>query len=121
MLKLGKGVSRAAVRRGLKTRRPTSFTYEGVLKAPEIRAAFAGIRDAGTPRWSLPLLAWLAGHPNTPQEVLRELMESGERGILMSLAVNPRLPAALRRTLLEHRDPEVREYANQVVARARKH
>jgi hypothetical protein len=121
MLKLGKGVSRAAVRRGLKTRRPTTFTYQGVLRAPEIRAAIAGIRDAGTPRWSLPLLAWLAGHPNTPEDVLRELLESEARGVLMSLAVNPRLPAELRRALLRHPDPEVRDYANQSAARVRRH
>jgi hypothetical protein len=120
MLKLGKGVSRAAVRRGLKTKRPSTFTYRGVLKAREIRAAIEGIRDAGTPHWSLPLLAWLAGHPNTPEELLRELAR-GERDVLMSLAVNPRLPQDLRRRLQRHADPEVRAYASQVAALVRKH
>jgi hypothetical protein len=121
MLKLGKGVTRAAVRRGLKERRPTTFSYEGVLGAREIRAALAGIRDAGTPRWSLPLLAWLAGHPNTPAPELRALMRRDERGLLLSLALNPRLPADLRRALLRHPDPEVREFAEQLAERLRRH
>ena len=121
MLKFGKGVGRAAVKQALSGKRPTSFSYTGVLKAREIREAMAGIRDAGTPRWAQPLLAWFASHPKAPEGVLRELLEHGEKGVLLSLALNPNLPADMKRALLRHADPEVRDHANQVFSRSNRH
>jgi len=122
MLKLGKGVGRAAVKRALAgRRRPTTFTYTGVLHAADIREALAGIRDAGSPRWSLPLLTWFASHPSTPVDVLRELMAQGGREILMSLAMNRNLPPELKKALLSHEDDEVREHSNHVFSRQRRH
>jgi hypothetical protein len=122
MLKLGKGVGRAAVRRALAgRRRPTTFVYTGVLRAADIREAVAGIRDAASPRWSLPLLTWFASHPSTPLDVLRDLMAQGGREILMSLAMNKNLPAEMKKALLNHEDEEVRDHANHVFSRQRRH
>ncbi len=122
MLKLGRGVGRAAVKRALAGRkRPTTFAYVGVLRAADIREALAGIRDAGSPKWSLPLQTWFASHPSAPQDVLRDLLAHGGREVLMSLAMNQGLPADMRKALLEHEDAEVREHANHVFSKQRKH
>lgn len=123
MLRIGKGASRASVRRGLKSKRPRTFTYRGVLETRHIRDAVAGIRDAGSPRWAWPLLAWIAGHPNAPEEVLRDLFAGGGRAVLISLALNPNLPADLRQALAQHSDEDVREHAQHVLSssRGRKH
>lgn len=122
MLKLGKGVGRAAVRKALSGRsRPTTFGYRGVLQAREIRETVAGVRDAGTPKWSLPLLAWFASHPSSPEDVLRDLHKHGSREVLLSLAMNRNLPADVRKALLAHEDPEVRDQANHVFSRAKRH
>lgn len=122
MLKLGRGVGRAAVREALAgRRRPSVFIYKGILRARDIRETLAGIRDAGTPRSSLPLLTWLASHPNTPEDVLRDLHARGGREVLMSLALNRNLPSDMRRALLAHEDAEVRDHANHVFSRSRRH
>ena len=121
ILKLGKGVGRAAVRKAAAGKRPATFTYTGVLGAKEIRDAVAGIRDSNSPKWSRPLLAWLASHPNTPEDVLRELFELGDRMVLMNLALSRNLPAELKRALLDHEDPDVREHANHVFSKLRRH
>lgn len=122
MLRLGKGVGRAAVRRGLAaSRRPSTFTYTGILRPRDIREALAGIRDAGSPRWSVPLLTWLASHPNSPEDVLRDLHAHGSREVLMSLALNANLPSDVRKALMNHQDSEVRDHAHHVFSRARKH
>lgn len=118
MLKLGRGIDRKAVRRALGgRRRPVTFGYTGVLRASDIREALAGIRDAGSPRWAQPLLAWFASHPNAPLDVLRELFALGGREVLLSLALNPRLPADMKRTLMQHEDAEVRDHAYHVLTR----
>jgi hypothetical protein len=122
MLKLGKGVGRAQVRRAFASRkRPASFTYTGILRAEDIREAVAGIRDARTPRWAQPLLAWLASHPNAPDDVLRDLHTHGGREVLLSLALNPKLPSELKRALLRHEDLEVRAHANHVFSGTKRH
>jgi hypothetical protein len=121
ILKLGKGVSRAAVRKAVAGKRPATFTYSGILQAKEIRNAIHGIHDAGSPRWALPLLAWLASHPNAPEDVLRELYADGGREVLLSLSLNPKLPADLKKALLHHEDKEVREHANHVFSKMKRH
>ena len=121
MLRLGKGVRRSDVKRAFARGRPRTFTYTGVLTTREIRSVLAGIRDAGSPRWARPLLAWLASHPNTPADALRRLFKGGDRGILLGLTLNPRLPPEVRRALLAHPDSELREHAQHVLTRARKH
>lgn len=120
MLKLGKGIDRAAVRKGM-AQRPATFTYTGVLRRTHIREALAGIRAAGSPRWALPLLAWIASHPNAPRDVLEDLYRHGGRELLMSLAMNPGLPAELKEALLHHEDAAVREHANHVFSRTGRH
>jgi hypothetical protein len=122
MLKLGKGVGRAAVKRALAGRkRPTTFSYTGVLRPADIREALAGIRDAGSPKWSLPLQTWFASHSSSPVDVLRDLLAHGGREVLMSLAMNPNLPADMKKALLTHEDAEIREHANHVFSKTRKH
>jgi len=118
ILKLGKGVTRAAVRRAVGgAGRPATFLYTGVLQAKEIRDAVAGIRDAGSPRWAVPVLAWMSSHPNTPEDVLRDLYAEGAPEILMCMVLNPRLPADIKAALVRHEDPEVSELARHVLSR----
>jgi hypothetical protein len=121
IVKIGRGVGRAAVKKALATRGPSTFMYTGILRAKEIRDAVAAIRDAGSPKRTLPLQAWLAGHPNAPEEVLRDFFAKGSREVLMSLALNPKLPSDLRKALLAHEDDEVRDHANHVFSKTRRH
>jgi hypothetical protein len=121
MLRLGRGFGRRAVRDALRTRRASTVRYEGVLGAEDIREAVAGVRQAGSPSRAVPILTWLATHPNAPLDVLRDLAAQGPREVLMSLCLNPSLPVALRRELLAHRDEEVRRHAKHVMGRTRKH
>jgi hypothetical protein len=112
MLRIGKGILREDVRRALS--RPgaaETVIYDDVLGAGDIRETIAGIRDAGTPRDAVPLLAWLASHPNTPEDVLRELGGERRREVLISLAMNRRLPDEMRGALMAHEDEDVREHA----------
>ena len=112
MLRIGKGIRREAVRRALS--RPgaaETVIYEDVLEAGDIRETVAGIRDAGTPRDAVPLLAWFASHPNTPVDVLRELGGEPRREVLISLAMNRKLPDEMRGALMAHDDEDVREHA----------
>jgi hypothetical protein len=112
MLRIGKGIRREAVRRALK--RPgaaETVIYEDVLDAGDIRETVAGIRDAGTPRDAVPLLAWFASHPNTPEDVLLSLASEPRREVLISLAMNRKLPDQMRAPLMAHDDEDVREHA----------
>jgi hypothetical protein len=52
---------------------------------------------------------------------MRELFEHGRREVLVSLAMNRRLPEDLRRALLEHDDPDVREHAQHALRPGRRH
>lgn len=121
MLKLGKGFDRVAVRKALEKQDLTTVKYKGVLRSEDIREAVAGIRDAGSPDEATPILAWLASHPNTPEDVLRDLQKLGGRTVLLSLCLNENLPADVRKALLSHRDTEVRDHANHVFSRTRRH
>jgi hypothetical protein len=112
MLRIGKGIRREDVRRALA--RPgaaETVIYDDVLDEVDIRETVAGIRDAGTPRDAVPLLAWLASHPNTPEDVLRELGGERRREVLISLAMNRKLPDEMRGALMAHDDEDVREHA----------
>jgi hypothetical protein len=122
MLRIGRGVDRRAVRRALL--RPggaETVVYDDILASRDIRETVAGIRDAGTPSDALPLLAWLASHPNTPEDILRELGRQGTREVLVSLAMNRNLPQDMRRALLDHADEDVREHANHTFSRTKRH
>jgi hypothetical protein len=122
MLRIGRGVDRHAVRRALA--RPgvaETIVYDDILAVGDIRETVAGVLDAGMPREAIPLLAWLASHPNTPEDVLRSLGDIPSRVVLVSLAMNERLPADMRKALLAHTDDDVREHANHVFSKARKH
>jgi len=122
MLRIGRGIDRKAVRRALS--RPgaaETVVYDDVLAVSDIREAVAGVLEAGTPQEALPLLAWLASHPNTPEDVLRRLGKIQSRAVLVSLAMNERLPADMRKVLLSHSDEDVRVHANHVYSKARKH
>jgi len=121
MLKLGKGFDRKAVRAALEAKAGATVRYDGVLDAYDIREAVAGVREAGSPAEALPILSWLASHPNTPEDVLRDLERHGPREVVMSLCLNERLPADLRKELLDHEDEEVRRHANHVFSRPKKH
>jgi hypothetical protein len=122
VLRIGKGIDRRAVRKALS--RPgvaETIVYDDVLDVADIRETVAGVFEAGLPADALPLLAWLASHSNTPEDVLRELGAIPSRTVLVSLAMNRNLPADLRRTLLDHPDEDVREHANHVFSKSRKH
>jgi hypothetical protein len=121
MLRLGKGFDRKAVGKALRARGASTVRYVGVLAAEDIREAVAGIRQAGSPEQALPILAWLASHPNTPPDVLEDLEAHGPREVLMSLCLNAHLPAGMRRALLSHRDLEVREHAHHVFSGTKRH
>jgi hypothetical protein len=112
MLRIGKGVRREEVRLALQQKGAAeTVIYDDVLEADDIRETVAGIHAAGTPRDAVPLLAWMASHPNTPDDVLLELGQEPRREVLISLAMNPRLPVALQGPLMEHEDEDVRDYA----------
>lgn len=119
MLRIGSGTSRENIARGVRTVRHVTVTYEGVLDAEAIRAAFEGVRDAGTPERIVPLLSWLASHPNAPEDVLRGLARSPRREVLFGLCHNRHLPQDVWAGLLAHDDQAVRETANHVDARLR--
>jgi hypothetical protein len=122
VLRIGKGIDRRAVRRALA--RPgaaETIVYDDVLAVGDIRETVAGVLEAGTPDDAVPLLAWLASHPNTPEDVLRALAAIPRRAILVSLAMNRDLPSDMRRTLMSHPDEDVREHANHVLSKARRH
>ena len=120
MLRIGRGVGREAIRRALLRRGgAATVVYDDVLRVRDIREAMAGIRAAGTPQAALPLLAWFASHPNTPLDILRELGRHESREVLLSLAMNRKLPADLRRRLRSHPDGDVRDHASQAARRAR--
>ena len=121
MLELGSGWDRRRVRDALLSGRATTIRYQGVLRAEDIREAVAGARDAGSPADALPLLAWLASHPNTPVDVQRDLLAGGPREVCMSLCLNPSLHEDLHRQLLDHEDEELRQHAHHVFARTKRH
>jgi NAD(P)-dependent dehydrogenase (short-subunit alcohol dehydrogenase family) len=121
MIRIGRGVGRAAVREAVERGEATTVVYDDVLEEAEIRETLAGIRDAGMPRTATALLGWLASHPNTPPDALRELYDHGRREVLVCLAMNRRLPEELRHLLLEHADPDVREHAHHTFSLMRRH
>ena len=121
MLRIGKGITRETVRKAYAKGTCQTVTYKDVLHSDEIREAVAGVRDAGSPEASKPLLAWLASHPNAPEDVLRDLARGASREILMSLAMNENLPSDLHRGLLDHEDEDVRTHANHTFARTKRH
>jgi hypothetical protein len=121
MLRIGKGVSREAIKRALSRGGALTVTYDDILSEQEIREAVAGVREAGSPVEARPLLAWLASHPNAPADILRDLAQGASREILMSLALNQNLPRDLRKALLEHEDEDVRTHANHTFSRTRRH
>lgn len=108
-VKLGRGSNRQSIRRALARGGALTVSYRDVLEASHIREALAGVHAAGDPAVADPLLAYLASHPNSPEDVLVDLARSKSREILVSLAMNPRLPRRLQRVLERHPDAEVRE------------
>jgi len=122
MLRIGRGVTRRDVRNALQKRGSgATVVYEDVLEGRDIRETVAGIRDAGMPRDAGALLAWLASHPNTPEDVLRDLGREARREVLVSLAMNRNLPEDMRKALLNHADEDVREHANHTFSRMKRH
>lgn len=121
LLRIGKGVRRDEVREAVAGRMPDTIVYENILEGEDIREAIAGIRAAGTPEGSMPLLAWLAAHSNMPEDVQRELYQDGNAEVLVGLAMNRSLPADLRQTLMEHADEDVRHHANHVFFKGKRH
>ena len=119
VLKIGKGSSRASIRKALKAGGALTISYKDILEPEDIRVALAGIQDAGTPEEALPLLAWLASHPSTPKDVLTTLSSSRNPEILVSLAMNRNIPKAVERSLRRHRDPELRERVAEALAKRR--
>jgi hypothetical protein len=121
MLELGSGTKRRRVRDALLSGRARVIRYQGVLSAEDIREALAGVREAGSPEDALPLLAWLASHPNTPEDAQRDLLLCGPREVCMSLCLNPSLHEDLHRQLLDHTDEELRQHAHHVFSRTKRH
>ena len=121
MLKIGRGVRREAVREAVGRRVPDTIVYDDVLETDDIREAVAGVRAAGMPEGSLPLMAWLAAHPNAPEEVLRDMMKDGRIEVLLGLAMNRNLPADLRQALMQHEHEDVRHHANHVFYKIKRH
>jgi NAD(P)-dependent dehydrogenase (short-subunit alcohol dehydrogenase family) len=121
VIRIGRGVGRKAVREAVMREGAATVVYDDVLEAQDIREAVQGLRDAGMPRDAVAILGWLASHPNTPEDVLRDLFRHGSREVLVSLAMNKRLPEDLRGPLLEHADEDVRVHANHTFARTKKH
>ena len=98
MLRIGKGIKREDVRRALlRPGAAETVIYDDVLDAGDIRETVAGIRDAGSPRDAVPLLAWLGSDTR--------------REVLISLAMNRKLPEEMRGALIAHEDEDVREHA----------
>jgi hypothetical protein len=121
MLRIGRGVTREAVKQAVGGRMPDTIVYDDVLEGTDIREAIAGVRLAGMPEGSMPLLAWLAAHPNAPEEVLRELLADGNVEVLQSLAMNRSLPEDMRQTLMNHENEDVRHHANHVFFKVKRH
>jgi NAD(P)-dependent dehydrogenase (short-subunit alcohol dehydrogenase family) len=121
MIRIGRGIGRKAVRDAVERGDAATVIYDDVLEEQDIRETLAGIRDAGMPRAAVALLAWLASHPNSPEDVLRDLFSHGTREVLVSLAMNRKLPPDLRRFLLDHADEDVRAHANHTFLQIKKH
>jgi NAD(P)-dependent dehydrogenase (short-subunit alcohol dehydrogenase family) len=121
VIRIGRGIDRAAVRDAARRGDLSTIIYDDVLEAHDIRETLAGVREAGMPRGATALLGWLASHPSTPEDVLRELFAHGRREVLVSLAMNRDLPADLRQALLEHEDPDVREHASNAQRLGKRH
>ena len=121
MLDLGPGCDRRRVRDALRSGEALTIRYAGVLTADDIREAVAGVREAGSPKDAVPMLAWCATHPNTPEDVQGDLLEAGPLELLQILCLNPRLTPELRKRLLEHPDLELRQQAQDAFARQQRH
>jgi hypothetical protein len=121
MLKIGKGVTREAVKAAVGRRVPDTIVYEDILESGDIREAIAGLRAAGLPEGSTPILAWLAAHSNAPEDVLRDLYSDGINEVLLGLAMNRSLPEDLRQALMAHANEDVRHHANHVFFKVKRH
>jgi len=121
MLRIGRGVTREAVRQAVGGRMPDTIVYDDVLEGVDIREAIAGVRLAGMPEGSMPLLAWLAAHSNMPEDVQRELFQEGNIEVLVGLAMNRSLPDDLRQALMKHPDEDVFHHANHVFFKVKRH
>jgi hypothetical protein len=121
MLRIGKGVTREAVKAAVGRRVPDTIVYDDVLEGGDIREAVAGLRAAGTPEGSMPIFAWLAAHSNAPEDVLRDLYADGVHEVLLGLAMNRSLPQDLRQALMTHADENVRHHANHVFFKVKRH
>jgi hypothetical protein len=121
MLRIGRGVTRASVKEAVARRVPDTVEYADVLEGDDIREAVAGLCDAGLPEGSIPLLAWLAAHPNAPEDVLRDLRRLDNSEVLIGLAMNRSLPDDLRKELMSHPDEDVHHYANKVFFKGKRH
>ena len=51
---------------------------------------------------------WIAGNPNTPVELLKELSKHEDENVRSSLAVNPSTPSEILDTLLIDENEDVR-------------
>jgi NAD(P)-dependent dehydrogenase (short-subunit alcohol dehydrogenase family) len=121
VIRIGRGVGREAVRQAVERGGAATVIYDDVLEAHDIRETLAGIRAAGMPRNAAGILAWIASHPNSPEDVLRDLLHHGAREVLVSLAMNRNLPQDLRLQLLDHSDEDVREYAHKTFVATARH
>jgi hypothetical protein len=121
MLRIGRGVTRASVKKAVARRVPDTIEYDDVLEGEDIREAVAGLLDAGLPEGAVALLAWLAAHANAPEDVLRELRRLDHRDVLIGLAMNRSLPEDLRKELMNHPDEDVHHYANKVFFKVKRH
>jgi hypothetical protein len=120
VLKIGKGASRASIRKTLKRGGAFTVSYKNILEPEDIRETLAGVHEAGDPAAAAPLLAWLASHPNTPADVLMDLSSSKNPEVLVCLAFNRNLPKALEKTLRRHKNREVREQVAEALAKRRR-
>lgn len=120
VLKIGKGESRASIRKTLKRGAVFTVSYKNILEPDDIRETVAGVHDAGDPESAMPLLAWLASHPNTPGDVLSDLASSANAEVVISLAMNSNLSKALERTLRRHKNPAVREQVSHILLKRRR-
>ena len=55
------------------------------------------------------------------EHVMRDLAALGSTEVLVGLAMNRKLPADLRQTLMEHPDEDVRHHATEVFHKGKRH
>jgi hypothetical protein len=119
VLKIGKGADRTSIRRALKRGGALTVSYKNVLDPEDIREILTLIHEAGDPETAMPLLAWLASHPNSPADVLKDIATCRNTEVLESLAMNRDLPKAVERSLRRHASAEVRERVAHILSKRR--